>query len=153
MIVSRTSLALLVLVASVNVAMADALVVTRAMTATTIAEIYVEEGATTVELEIGLPDLEGFRNLMPDALYERMGYDPEPLDRRIARFFTEDLVIRADGGAPIHRPQTPIRCLPNCRMASNDCPTHLCRNPFADDNGQQDDEKDQANLRPSQGVK
>jgi hypothetical protein len=80
---------------------ADAIVVTRAMTATTIAEIFIEEASVRVELEIGLADLGGFRNVMPDELYERMGNDPEPLLDRLGRFFGEDLVLRADGGAPI----------------------------------------------------
>ena len=35
----------------------DAIVVTKAMPASTIAESYIEEDATRVELEIGLPNL------------------------------------------------------------------------------------------------
>jgi len=80
---------------------ADAIVVTKAMTASTIAEIFIDESAIRVELEIGGPDLLGFRNLMPDAVYERMGYDPEPFVDRLVRFFGEDLVFRLDGGPPI----------------------------------------------------
>jgi len=71
------------------------------MTATTIAEVFVEEEAVTVALEIGLPDLEGFPDLLPDSLYERLGYDPMPLAERIPRFFREGFVVRADGGPPI----------------------------------------------------
>jgi hypothetical protein len=74
---------------------------TRAMTATTIAEIFVEADAIRVELEIGLADLAAFRNVLPDELYERMGHPPAPLAERAARFFREDLVIRADGGPPL----------------------------------------------------
>ena len=55
----------------------DALVVTRAMTASTVAEIFIDEDAVRVELEIGVTDLEAFVNLVPDELLERMGRDPE----------------------------------------------------------------------------
>ena len=43
------------------------------MTASTIAEIYIEKDAIRVEIEIGVPDLEGFRDLLPDAIYEKLG--------------------------------------------------------------------------------
>jgi hypothetical protein len=58
-------LALLVL--APGVAMADAIVVTRAMTATTIAEIFVEDDAVTVELEIGEAELSAFSRLVDTA--------------------------------------------------------------------------------------
>ncbi|MCP3905968.1 MAG: hypothetical protein GY715_20275 [Planctomycetes bacterium] len=93
--------AMLVAAASVSPCRGDALVVTRAMTAPTIAEIFIEPGTVRVELEIGVDDLEGFRNLLPDELYERLGHDPSPLAVRFERFFTEDLVLRADDGDPI----------------------------------------------------
>ncbi|MFQ5990509.1 MAG: hypothetical protein ACE5K9_11405 [Candidatus Methylomirabilales bacterium] len=76
---------------------ADAIIVTKAMTASTIAEVFVEESAVRVELEIGIQDLRGFRNLMPDEIYERLGYPPKPLGERLRRFFRHDLVIRAEG--------------------------------------------------------
>ena len=75
--------------------------ITRAMTASTIAQIYIEEDAVAIELEIGVSDLRGFRNLLPDAIYERLGYEPEPIARRLPRFFREDLTIRPDGGLPV----------------------------------------------------
>ena len=84
-----------------SVVPADAIIVTKAMTATTIAEVFVEEDAVTVALEIGLPDLEGFPDLLPDPLYERLGHDPMPLTERIPRFFREGFVVRADGGPPL----------------------------------------------------
>jgi hypothetical protein len=83
------------------VARADAIVVTKAMTASTIAEIFIAEGTIRVELEIGGRDLPGFRNLMPDGVWERMGYQPESFADRLARFFIEDFVFRLDGGLPI----------------------------------------------------
>ncbi|MHC4079822.1 MAG: hypothetical protein ACYS15_01305 [Planctomycetota bacterium] len=79
----------------------DAIVVTRAMTATTIAEVFIDEDSTRVEFEIGLADLAAFRNVLPGELYERLGHDPEPIGERLQRFFTEDFVIRAEGGEPI----------------------------------------------------
>jgi len=79
------------------VAAADAIVVTNAMTASTIAEVFVTDGSVRVELEIGVADLKGFRNLLPDPLYERLGYDAEPLAQRLPRFFEQDWVVRADG--------------------------------------------------------
>jgi hypothetical protein len=82
-------------------AAADAIVISRAMLASTIAEVFVEESSVRVELEIGLSDLPAFRNLVPDAVYERLGYEPEPLSRRLPRFFREDFAIRADGGTPL----------------------------------------------------
>ena len=82
-------------------AKADALMVTKAMTASTIAELFVEERTIRVELDIGVKDLDAFRNIMPDELYERLGHEPKPLVERIERFFSQDWVIRADGGEPL----------------------------------------------------
>ena len=78
---------------------ADAIVVTKAMTASTIAEIFIDEGAVRVELEIGIADLTGFRNLMPDDLYERMGFEPEPFEARLLRFMAQDWTIRLSDGS------------------------------------------------------
>lgn len=71
------------------------------MTASTIAEIFIEDDSIRVKLEIGVGDLDGFRNIMPDELYERLGHDPTPLAERIPRFFAADWVIRVDGGEPL----------------------------------------------------
>ena len=54
-------------------ASADAFVRSQAMLATTILEAFVHSDRVTVDLEIGLSDLETFRNLLPDALYEKLG--------------------------------------------------------------------------------
>jgi hypothetical protein len=77
---------------------ADAIIMTRAMKASTIAEFFIEEDAVWVDLEIGAGDLEAFRNLMPDPLYEKLGHEPEPLERRFERFFREDLVLSPGDG-------------------------------------------------------
>jgi len=79
----------------------DAIVITKAMTASTIAEVFIEEERILVEVEIGGRDLEGFRNLMPDEVYQRMGHEPRPWIERLTEFFRQDLVIRADGGPPL----------------------------------------------------
>jgi len=79
------------------VAAADALVVTRAMKATTIAEIFVEPGRVRVDLEIGADDLKAFGRLLPDELRTRIGLDNKvPLADRLEAFFREDFVIAAD---------------------------------------------------------
>ena len=78
----------------------DALVITRAMLATTIAEIWVERDSVVVEFEIGPGDIEAFRNLLPDELYARLGYAPEPWIDRLLRFVREDFTVRADDGPP-----------------------------------------------------
>ncbi len=57
----------------------DPLVIVRAMTATTVAEIYVEPDSVTVELEIGLADLDAFRHLIPVLIYARLGLEPRAL--------------------------------------------------------------------------
>ncbi len=93
--------ALVGLAATGDRAAADALVVTRAMEATTIAEIFIDEDSIRLEIEIGLPDLEAFRNVLPDEIDERLSEDPRPIAERVQRFMREDFVIRADGGGPL----------------------------------------------------
>ena len=80
---------------------ADAIVLTKAMTATTVVEISIEESGIQIEMEIGVPDLLAFQNLLPDEIRARMGLEPAPLGERHARFFADDFVIRADGGRPL----------------------------------------------------
>ena len=94
-------ISMVVLAVAAPPAAGDAIVVSKAMEASTIAEIFIGEDSITVELEIGVRDLAAFRNLMPDDIYVKMGYDPEPFRVRIDRFFTEDLTIRAGQGKPI----------------------------------------------------
>lgn len=81
--------------------MADAIVRTQAMMATTIAEFFVENDGVWLELEIGLSDLEGFGNLMPDEIYERLGNEPQALRDRLPRFFQADLPVVVEDGQPI----------------------------------------------------
>ncbi|MHC4550217.1 MAG: hypothetical protein ACYTEZ_15715 [Planctomycetota bacterium] len=80
-----------------GLAAADAVIVTKAMTASTIAEVFVTEHAVRVELEIGVADFRGFCSLLPDELHERLGYPREPWAGRLQRFLDQDWVVRADG--------------------------------------------------------
>ncbi|TWT81373.1 hypothetical protein CA13_28250 [Planctomycetes bacterium CA13] len=75
--------------------LADALVVTRAMNASTIAEIFVEEEVVRVELEIGSDDVAAFKNLLPDELYEKLTGNDRLREERLAEFFERDFVIQA----------------------------------------------------------
>ncbi len=69
---------LLVCLAELRFARADAIIVSKAMTASTIAELFIEDGVIRVELEIGVKDLNALRNLLPDELYEGLGHAPQP---------------------------------------------------------------------------
>jgi len=80
---------------------ADAIVITKAMTATTVVEIFIEEEQIRVELEAGVPDLRAFNSIFPDEFRVRMGLESEPDEVRYRRFSSEEFVIRADGGAPL----------------------------------------------------
>ena len=80
-----------------SVLFADAIMLSRAMRAPTIAEVFVEKEAVRVELEFSLGDIEAFRNLLPDEIYVRVTGASESWAQRIERFFREDLVIEADG--------------------------------------------------------
>lgn len=82
-------------------AQADAIIWSRAMFASTIAEFYVDTEGITLELEIGLDDLNGFANLQPDEIYERLGNEPKPWAERLALFFTEDVVVADAEGEPL----------------------------------------------------
>lgn len=86
---------------SVVPASADALVITRAMKAPTVMEVFIEKERVRVELEIGFEDLEAFYHLLPDELIELLELEPAPLAGRLPKFFLEDLTIRMDGGEPL----------------------------------------------------
>jgi hypothetical protein len=77
--------------------MGDAIVVSNAMFASTIAEYQVEKEYVLVQLEIGESDIDAFQNLLPDGLYEQLGHAPRPLAERVEAFFEQDLAIFADG--------------------------------------------------------
>jgi hypothetical protein len=77
-------------------ATADAIMRSQAMFADTIAEYYVEDDHLRLELEIGSNDVAAFRNLLPDALYQRLGYDDTPLKERLTEFVTNDMPVFVD---------------------------------------------------------
>ena len=76
---------LVLLITMQSVARGDAIMVTRAMRATTILQMRIEEGGITVDLEIGVPDLDGFRNLLPDAIYEKIEGAPRRNSERLSQ--------------------------------------------------------------------
>ncbi len=83
------------------VALSDAIVVSKAMTASTIAEIFVDDNGIRVEMEIGAQDIAAFRNLLPDEVYEKLGGEPRLWAERVETFFEHDWVIRLDDGEPL----------------------------------------------------
>ncbi len=83
----------LVFMFSPMAALADAIVFSQAMFASTIAEYFVEVDHVRVELEIGTPDIAAFRNIIPDQIYQEMDFGSEPYEERIITFFNRDLAI------------------------------------------------------------
>ena len=79
----------------------DAIIVPKAMTASTIAEFFVDQQGIRVEIEVGARDLGAFRNVLPDGVYEKLGHEPCPAADRIRTFFEQDWVIRCDNSAPL----------------------------------------------------
>ena len=79
---------------------ADALLRSQAVKASTIAQYYIDEQGVRVELEIGLEFIDGFKNLLPDAIYHEFGFGEKPLGERLENFFAQELVIAA-GGEPL----------------------------------------------------
>jgi hypothetical protein len=94
-------LSLLMLMMFPGYALADAIMRSNAMFATTIAEIYVGEDAILVDFEVGLNDLAAFENLLPDEIYAEIGNEPVPLVQRTPKFFAEDFLLIPDTGQPL----------------------------------------------------
>jgi hypothetical protein len=78
-------------------AVADALMRNDSADASSIAQYYVDERGVSLELEIGLNSIDTFRNLMPDAIYQRLGHEASPIGGRLREFFTRDFAIIVDG--------------------------------------------------------
>jgi hypothetical protein len=78
---------------------ADAIVRSTAMFADTIAEYYIEQDHVRLELEIGEADIGSFRNLLPDQIYQQLGYGDENLEDRLGRLMSEDLAVFNEGKA------------------------------------------------------
>jgi len=75
----------------------DAFIMTKAMGASTIAEIFISDKNIRVELEIGLNDIVAFENLLPDDVYQKINNDKKPYIQRVKKFFANDFTIKADG--------------------------------------------------------
>ena len=88
--------AALLLLVPLGDASADALVVTEAMGASTIAELFIEGETMRVELEIGNSDIPVFANLMPDEVYQRIGGDPEKINPLIPVDLVVDHSVQVD---------------------------------------------------------
>lgn len=105
-------LAALAAILSPSLLRPDALVITRAMLATTISEIFIRADTVVVELEIGVGDAEAFKNLLPDELYEALGNEPKPWRDRLVRFVERDFSVSADQGPPLPGRLTGIEIRP-----------------------------------------
>jgi len=95
----KTHLTCLLLILLPLQAAADAIMRSTAMFADTIAEYYVEQDHVRLELEIGEADIASFRNLLPDQIYQQLGYGDEPLRDRMQLFLNQDMAVFFDGQA------------------------------------------------------
>ena len=77
-------------------AWSDAIIRSQAVLASTIAEIYIEDKHVRLELAIGLDNLSVFRNLLPDELYQQLGFGNAAFPDRLRDFLATDFVITAD---------------------------------------------------------
>jgi hypothetical protein len=77
---------------------ADAIMRTQAMSATTIAEFFVQDEGVELHLEIGMADLKAFANLLPDELYQKVVGAATPLSDRLPGFMSEEFVIIGERG-------------------------------------------------------
>jgi hypothetical protein len=83
----------LTMLLSAGQAMADAIMRSQAMFADTIVEFFVEDDHVRLELEIGLQDVNSFRNLLPDSLYRELGHGELPIEERLLSFTSEDMPV------------------------------------------------------------
>jgi hypothetical protein len=80
---------------------ADAVVVTKAMQASTIAEIFIDQHGVRVELEIAKSDMKVFQDLLPEKLYAEISKDDLPLEDRYKRFLRDGLVLLDHRNLPL----------------------------------------------------
>jgi hypothetical protein len=81
---------------------ADALTVNQSAEAATIIEFYIGEQGVRAELEIGLDSVEVFKNILPDAIYQQLGYGQEALAQREQVFFKQQLALLGPGNTPLN---------------------------------------------------
>ena len=89
-------IAAVLVIAAVGEVRADAFVVTRAMQASTIVEIFIDDEQIRVEFEISAPDVAAFANVLPDELYEKVTGDAKSHQERLRTFFESDWVVQGD---------------------------------------------------------
>lgn len=80
---------------------ADALIVNKSMKAPVIAEFFIDESGVTAELEIALESLAEFKDLLPDDVYQQLGFGDELQQQREPRFFNQQLVLLDQSDAPL----------------------------------------------------
>ncbi len=80
---------------------ADALMVNQSAKASSIIEFYIDEDGVRTELEIGLDALAAFKNLLPDPIYQELGYGNEPLAQREQLFFNQQLALIGEDKIPL----------------------------------------------------
>lgn len=76
----------------------DAIVITKAMSASTIAEVFVDQDVVRIQLEIGAADIDAFKDLLPEDIYQKFKLpDARSQADRLKDFFTTGLVISSNG--------------------------------------------------------
>lgn len=80
---------------------ADALVVNQSMHASSTIEFYIDDTGVTAELEIGMDALPVFKNLLPDSIYQDLGYGNEPIEARHDIFFSQELALLPANKKPL----------------------------------------------------
>jgi hypothetical protein len=96
--ITRSTILGIALMLFSSASMADAIIRSQAMFASTIAEYFVERDHIRLELEIGEPDIATFRNLLPDGIFEKLAFEAEgSFEERLALFTGRDMMILADG--------------------------------------------------------
>lgn len=72
---------------------ADALMVNQSAQASSIIEFYIDDNGVRAELEIDLNSLADFKNLLPDQVYQELGYGNEAFAEREKQFFSQQLAL------------------------------------------------------------
>ena len=85
----------------INQSSADALIVNQSMLASSIIEFYVDDKGVTAELEIGYDSLPVFKNLLPDEVYQQLGFGSEASLLRQQEFFSKQLALLGTGNKPL----------------------------------------------------
>jgi hypothetical protein len=78
-------------------AWSDAIMQNLAANAATIAQYYIDDEGVRVELQIGEESIKEFRNLLPDEIYQGLGFGSSPLAERLQTFFSEQFSVASNG--------------------------------------------------------